>query len=211
MGQPVDDIMKFAITLVSILNPIGVLPIFVSLTHNRTQEDIETTARSCSIAVFVTILISMAVGKDILNFFGIGLASFTIGGGFLLFSMAFSMINASQVAAKINASEITNYNDSKELGVIPLAIPLLSGPGAISTAIIHSKNFTSAYHWSMAITFVFLMCLILWPILRGARKIRKALGTLGLNVTTRVMGLILLAMSIEMVTHGLKEILPILK
>lgn len=162
-------------------------------------------------AVAITIIVSLILGQRILEFFGISIASFTIGGGFLIFSMAFSMIRAQQTQAKMNQDEIDDAEETAEIGIVPLAIPLLSGPGTISTSIIQAKHFSDASHWIGAIVLVAVVALIVNLILRNSRAIGKRLGKIGLNVMTRVMGLILLSISIEMIVAGVKEILPILK
>jgi multiple antibiotic resistance protein len=125
--------------------------------------------------------------------------------------MAFSMISGQQSTTKINSEEIRTFDFEREIGIIPLAIPLLSGPGAISTSIIHAKNFNTLTHWITGIIVVVLISLLIKIILSYAEKIGEKLGQIGLNVMTRIMGLILLSMAIEMIAFGIKEILPILK
>lgn len=211
MEQIISDALKFGLALISILNPIGVIPVFLTLTSRYSDHKIKLVARSCSFAVATTIITSLVLGQKILAFFGISIASFTIGGGFLIFSMAFSMIKAQQTQAKMNQDEIDDAEETAEIGIVPLAIPLLSGPGTISTSIIQAKDFSNFSHWAGAIFIVIVVALIVNLILRNSRAIGKRLGKIGLNVMTRVMGLILLSISIEMIVAGVKEILPILK
>ena len=211
MNQAFEDTLKFSITLISILNPIGIIPIFLDLTKRNSESQILKIAQSCSIAVVITILISLVAGQYVLEFFGISIASFTIGGGILLSSMAFSMIQATSSNAKINDTEIEEMQDLRELGIVPLAIPLLSGPGAISTSIIHAKSFSTIYHWVGVVLSVILIGLLVRYVLSYSKKIGEKLGTIGQNVMTRIMGIILLAIAIEMIIGGVKEILPILK
>lgn len=204
-------VLKFAITLVSIMNPIGVIPVFLGFTKNNKSLNISKITNACSVAVGSTLILSLIAGQHILNFFGISVASFTIGGGILLSTIAFSMIQGQLSNTKINDDEIKSVDYEKEIGVIPLAIPLLSGPGAISTSIIHSKNFSSPFQWIGAVVVVILVSILVKYVLTYADNIGNKLGPIGLNVLTRIMGLILLAMSIEMIASGFKEILPILK
>ena len=211
MNQAFTDVIKFSITLISIINPLGAIPVFLGFTKNHKNLNSKNVTNTCAIAVTITILISLILGQRVLNFFGISVASFTIGGGFLLFTMAFSMISGHQSNTKINTEEIRSFDFEREIGIIPLAIPLLSGPGAISTSIIHAKNFTTSAHWMIAIPMVLFLGLLIKIILSYAENIGDRLGQIGLNVMTRIMGLILLSMSIEMIAGGIKEILPILK
>lgn len=200
------DVMKFAVTLVSILNPIGVLPIFLNFTNRHSDETVKMIAKSCSVAVFITITVSLFVGQSLLNLFGITIASFTIGGGILLFSIAFSMVQAQNSDTKINDEEIEFTEGVKEIGVVPLAIPLISGPGSISITVIQADTFTSSIHWIGGVITIFLISLMIYFSLSYARVIGRRLGPLGLNVMTRIMGIILLAISIEMMARGLKLI-----
>jgi multiple antibiotic resistance protein len=211
MNHAFTDVIKFSITLISIINPLGAIPVFLGFTKNHKNLNIKNVTNTCATAVTITILVSLIFGQMLLNFFGISVASFTIGGGILLFTMAFSMISGQQSTTKINTEEIRSFDFEREIGIIPLAIPLLSGPGAISTSIIHAKHFTTTTHWVLASIMILLIGLFIKIILSYAEKIGERLGQIGLNVMTRIMGLILLSMSIEMIAGGIKEILPILK
>lgn len=210
MNHAFTDVLKFSITLISIINPLGAIPVFLGFTQNHKNLSIKNVTNTCATATTITILVSLVFGQMLLNFFGISVASFTIGGGFLLFTMAFSMISGHQSTTRINTEEINSFDYEREIGIIPLAIPLLSGPGAISTSIIHAKHFTTSAHWIMVVCMVLFIGLLIKIILSYAQKIGDRLGQIGLNVMTRIMGLILLSMSIEMIAAGIKEILPIL-
>ena len=211
MNQTYTEIFKFSITLLSIINPIGAIPVFLGFTQNNKNLNLKNVTNTCATATSVTILISLIFGQQLLNFFGISVASFTIGGGILLFMMALSMISGEQSNTKINHEEIKSFDYEREIGIIPLAIPLLSGPGAISSSIIYSKNITSASQWLSIGIMIVLIGLIIKLVLSYAENIGEKLGQIGLNVMTRIMGLILLSMSIEMIANGFKDIMPILK
>lgn len=211
INPAITDILKFSITLISIINPLGAIPVFLGFTKNHKNLNIKNVTNTTAIATSVTIMVSLVCGQALLNFFGISVASFTIGGGLLLFTMAFSMISGQQSNTKINNDEIKSFDFEREIGIIPLAIPLLSGPGAISTSIIHAKNFSTTTHWIAGIIMVILIGILIKIILSYAQSIGDKLGQIGLNVMTRIMGLILLSMSIEMIAFGIKEIIPVLK
>lgn len=210
MDQAFNDVIKFSITLISIINPLGAIPVFLGFTKNHKNLNIKNVTNTCATASAITILVSLVFGQMLLNFFGISVASFTIGGGFLLFTMAFSMISGHQSTTRINTEEIRSFDFEREIGIIPLAIPLLSGPGAISTSIIHAKNFTTTTHWILVTLTVLFIGILIKIILSYAETIGERLGQIGLNVMTRIMGLILLSMSIEMIASGIKAILPAL-
>lgn len=206
-----NDILKFAITLLSILNPIGVLPVFLGIQRAQRNLNIRKVSNVAAIATGITILISLFFGQHVLAFFGISISSFTIGGGMLLFTIAFSMISAHQSETNMNTEELQRVDFEREVAIIPLAIPLLSGPGAISTCIIQAKSLTSTYHWIGAVVVVLLVCVLIKYLLTFSQEIGRRVGQIGINVMTRIMGLLLLATSIEMVASGIKEMLPILK
>lgn len=209
MESILTDTIKFGVALLSIINPIGAIPIFLSITREHGQEEIKKISSSCAVAIFITILISLLIGQHILVFFGISIASFRIGGGFLLFTMALSMLQAKNNNTKLNKKEM-EFQDPNEVGIVPLAIPLLAGPGAISTSIIKAESLTGTGTWVGIIIVLAVIALLVKLVLNFSRTIGEKLGTLGLNVMTRIMGLILMALSVEFVTGGLKELFPAL-
>ncbi len=209
MESLLTDTLKFGLALLSIINPLGAIPIFLAITRENSEEEIKKISSTCSMAIFVTIIISLLIGQKILLFFGISIASFRIGGGFLLFTMALAMIKAKNSSAKLNREEMESY-DPTEVGIVPLAIPLLAGPGAISTSIIKAEALSGIYSWISIALIVLFISIIVKFVLRFSRTIGEKMGNLGLNVMTRIMGLILMALAIEFVTGGLKDIFPAL-
>lgn len=204
-----DDSIKLLVSLLSILNPIGVIPIFITLTGSFSDEKVSRIATSCAITVGITILLSLVMGQKVLNFFGISLASFSVGGGILIFMMSLQMISAKQATQKLNEEE-ANSLDPNEIGIVPLAIPLLAGPGTISQAIIYSNKLETSSYWLGAVVVVLIIIVLTKIIFQYSRKIGKKLGTIGLNVMTRIMGLIILSLSIEIIAAGIRDILPAL-
>lgn len=204
-----DDSIKLLVSLLSILNPIGVIPIFITLTGSFSDDKVKRIATSCAITVGATIFISLLLGQKILNFFGISLASFSVGGGILIFMMALQMISAKQASQKLNEEETSNL-DPNEIGIVPLAIPLLAGPGTISQAIIYSNKLESSSYWLGVVVVVLVIVILIKFVFQYSRKIGKKLGTIGLNVMTRIMGLIILSLSIEIIAAGIRDILPAL-
>ncbi|MDH4468445.1 MAG: MarC family protein [Bacteriovoracaceae bacterium] len=201
---------KFFISLLSILNPLGALPVFISLTSKYSKEEIDNISMRCGIAIFITLMLSLICGKFILGYFGISLVSFRVAGGILIALSAMSMIRAEQSPTNINQSELDRQSQIKELGVVPLAIPLLAGPGSISTCIIQSEKFDHWYEWGTSFVALFLLSMLVFYILSSSRKIRERIGRTGMNVLTRIMGMILLAVAIEYIVAGLKGLFPAL-
>ncbi len=208
MELPLVPTLKLGITLISILNPLGAIPTYLILTKDMNAQELKGLTRYCSITVMATLIISLWLGKSILSFFGISIPSFTIGGGILLATIAFNMISAQANKSKMSDSEIQEKIDAKEVGVVPLAIPLLSGPGSISSCIIASRDLDTIPLWIGALIVVLVMGFLINFIFAYARNIGNKLGTVGLNIMTRIMGIILLSSSIEMIIKGLKEVFP---
>lgn len=202
------DTMKFGISIFSVLNPLGAIPVFLTLTKNNSDLEIKKISTTCALTIFITITVGLIFGARILQFFGISIASFRIGGGILLATMAFNMLNAKQHNSKISQDEIEAKSDVEEIGIVPLAIPLIAGPGSISTSIIAAEKYHSVAQYGASIVVVIVVSISIKYILRSARTIGARMGTVGLNVMTRIMGLILMALAIEFISAGLKQIFP---
>lgn len=198
--------LKYFISILSIVNPLGAIPAFLTITRSFSQDEIAKISSSCAISVFVTLLVSSLLGEKILDFFGIHIHSFRIGGGIIIAMSALNMLRAQDVQSKITQDEIDRQSQIKEIGIVPLAIPLLAGPGAITTSIIQSNGFISGLDWLLAIVALFIIGSLVKLILTLSRGIRDRLGRVFLNVMTRIFGLILLAISIEHITIGIKDI-----
>ncbi len=199
------DVAKFAVTMLSVINPLGALPLFITLTQSFNDQEIKKVATASSTAVFVTICLSLLFGNSILAFFGISIASFRIGGGILISMTALSMLNAKTAPSKLNKEELRNVNSS-EIGIVPIAIPLLAGPGAISSSVIQANSFTTFFHWVGATLALLVLAIVIRIALGMSRKLSRTLGEVGVNVMTRIMGLILMAIAVEFVAGGIKEI-----
>lgn len=209
------DAVKFFIAILSVINPLGAIPQFVGMTADFGQKQTKKIAKIASFSTFMAMLVSLLAGSKILNFFGISIPSFTIGGGILIFSMGINMLNAQRPRTKLGKSEAKELEDSDdglEIGIVPLAIPLLAGPGTISTIIIHAKDVHGVLAYIGPILVIgAISSFIIWPVLHNARWLADRMGRVGLNVITRVMGLIVVSISVEMIAHGLKSMLPILQ
>ena len=123
---------------------------------------------------------------------------------------AISMLKAQQSAEKINQEEVDRQTQIKEIGIVPLAIPMLAGPGSISTCIMYSEKLSNVFEWTGIVFAVALMTTLIFLILANSRKIREKIGRISLNVMTRIMGLILLAVAVEYMSSGLKGLFPVL-
>lgn len=199
---------KFFLALLVIVNPIGAVPLFVSMTTQNTAEERQRIARVASIAVAIVLIVSSIAGQPLLAFFGITIASFKVGGAILILLLAISMIHAKPTGEKQTPEEAVEAADKESIAVVPLAIPLLSGPGAISTTIIYATGRSSLSHILMIIVCCLLVSLATWIALRAATPVSRWLGKTGVNIAIRLMGLLLAAVAVEIFTSGLLVLLP---
>ena len=200
--------LQFFLGLVAAVNPVGIMPVFVSLTGHMTPEEKSKTATTANVAVAVILIISLFAGQLLLDMFSISLDSFRVAGGLLLLSIAFSMMSGKLGEDKQNKQEKSEYVSREQIGVVPLAMPLMAGPGAISSTIVYGARYPSAFDTvGISITIV-LFCLCSWLLFRSAPLIVRFLGQTGINVITRILGLILGALGIEFIANCLRNLFP---
>jgi multiple antibiotic resistance protein len=200
--------IKTLVGILAIVNPLGAIPVFLSLTGDRSQTEARSIARITGISVGLVLLISAWAGEGLLAFFGIGIPSFRAGGGLLILLMAIAMMHAKQSRAKRSPEEEDADSDKEDVAVVPLAIPLLAGPGAISLVVVESQRADNIPDRLLISFCVVVVAVIVWMTLRLAEPIGKRLGVTGLNIATRIMGLLLSAIGIQMIAEGLKQLFP---
>jgi len=200
--------LKSFVALIAIVNPIGIVPIFLALTSGDTEKERQHTAHISAFSVGMILLLAAFAGEVILSFFGIGLPSFRVGGGILVLLMAISMLQAKQSRIRQSPSEAEYAEDKENVAVVPLAIPLMAGPGAISLAIIHGHQAVNLQNKLMLGASIVAVALVALISLHLAKPIGKALGVTGLNIATRIMGLILASIGVQMIAQGLVKLLP---
>jgi multiple antibiotic resistance protein len=158
---------------------------------------------------FITLLAAL-FGDGLRQLMGASLAAFKVGGGFVLLMMAFAMLNAQTGGVRQSPQEANELEAAQTSGVVPLAVPLLAGPGAISTAIIAVQKGYGPLHLLAIGGCIAVVCALLWATLRLAGPIGARLGLTGLNIATRLLGLILTAIAVETMAGGLKQLFPVL-
>jgi MarC family membrane protein len=200
--------IKIFTTLLAIVNPLGVIPIFVSLTGGMAEEERKRIARTTGIAVAVILIVAALLGKPLLNFFGVSIASFKVGGGILLLLMSISMMQARHTQSKQTPEEAAEAEEKESIAVVPIAMPLLAGPGAISTVIIYADASPNPLHIGLIVAICLLTALLTWLALIAAGPARKMLSKTGINIATRLMGLLLAAIAVEFIAGGLSLLLP---
>jgi len=201
-------LLKTGIALFAIVNPIGGLTVFITATEDWTEAERRRTARTIALTVFTVLTLAVFIGDALLDFFGIGIPSFQVGGGILLLLMAISMLQARHGFVRQTPEEEEAAAQKEGIAVVPLSIPLLAGPGAISSMIIAAERSGSVWGHVQLVLPVLIVALLVWGIFSISAPIASRLGTIGINIVTRLMGLILAAMAIEFIAHGLGQLFP---
>lgn len=203
------DLLKMLVALLVMVDPIGLAPLFLALTAGHP----EGRSRVARIAIFTAatvLVISALVGPYVLQMFGISLASFRVIGGVLFFMLALDMLNSRPSRTKRTEKEDEEAKVRKETAIVPLGLPLIAGPGAISSVIISFKAQEEIAMKASVILIILIACGITYMVLRLSAKIAHRLGATGIAVLERLMGLILGAIAVELVVKGLLELIPAL-
>lgn len=206
------DLLKPLIALLAIVNPIGVVPFFIHFTQNLTPEQRRRTIRVSAFTAFIVIALSAIAGLKIIEFFGISLASFQVGGGTLLLISAMQMLNAQPAEGrKEDVTEGEHKVDAgSSIAVVPLTIPLLTGPATISTMVIYADKTRHWWQLAVLVGYGVVVALATFIVFSASGRIAKVLGQTGINIMTRLMGLILAALAVELLADGLTKLFPIL-
>ena len=197
-------IIKTTIALIAIVDPIGCLPLFLSLTGQHKKINKKNIVKMTAITVFIILVTSLFLGDKILNMFGITMPSFQICGGILLLIMAISMMLGKH---QIIESGQNGKSDKELIAFVPLSIPLLAGPGAMSNMIIAAHQAPNLINQSFLILPCLAVSLLIWLTLSFAENISNVIGAIGTKIITRVMGLLLGSMAIEFITRGVLDII----
>ncbi len=201
---------KPLVTLLAVVNPLACVPFFIHYTQGFGAEQRRRTIGIASFTTFVVIAISALLGLKILEFFGITLASFQVGGGMLLLTSALAMLNAQPAESRANADEMHDAATRASIAVVPLTIPLLTGPATMSTVVIYADKakdvaqLLTLVGYGLVVAVATALCFAL------AQPIARVLGKTGINVMTRLMGLILAALAVEVMSDGLVKLFPVL-
>ena len=189
----------------TLINPLGTMPIFMTMTSELDAQHRNATAKKASIVAFITIVIFALSGQLLFNFFGISVNSFRVVGGVIFFIMGMDMLQARLGQVKIKESEVKSY--VSDISITPLAIPMICGPGAITNAIVLMEDATTFDLKIVLFASILLVMLITYLILYSSSKIIRFLGQTGNNVMMRLMGLIVMVIAVEFFFSGLKPII----
>ena len=195
-----------------VVDPFAAVPIFLAITRDDPPAKRRTTAGRAALATFATLAFFALAGGVIFQLLGISLGAFQIAGGLMLLLMAVDMMRATPSRTRSTAEEQAEGLEKEDVAIVPLAVPMLAGPGAIATVMVLMKRAS----WNMVPTVtvlgaVALTCVITYVVLRGAAGAGRFLSRTSLHVLERVMGLLLAAVAVEFVIGGLRDVWPVLR
>ena len=199
--------IEFFFSLLAILDPVAAIPVFVSLTANHSPAEKRKTAIVSGISVVVILIVFFFIGARILDFFSISVDAFRIAGGIILLMMGINMVS-SKPTKRQSREEQLDAEHKEQVAVVPLAIPLLAGPGAISTLIIASKKFNTFSSQMEISGMIVLLGAIVALVYMAAGPIGRLLKSTGISITTKIMGLILTSVAVGMIIDSMQKLLP---
>jgi multiple antibiotic resistance protein len=206
------DLFKPLVALLAIVNPIGAVPFFILFTQHLSREQRRRTLRISAFSAFAVIAVSALAGLKLIEFFGISIASFQVGGGMLLLISAVSMLNAQPAESK--PADVAEGREKLDAGasiaVVPLTIPLLTGPATISTIVIYAERTRHWWELAVLVGYGVVVGVATFAAFSAAGSIARWLGRTGINVMTRLMGLLLAALAVEIMAEGLIKLFPVL-
>jgi len=204
------EYLKMFVGLLAIVNPFGAIPIFISMTADENIRQRHRTVYLVAVGVSVILLVALFFGELVLQFFGITIDSFRVGGGILILLMAIAMLHAKTSRIRQTDEEADESMEKESVAIVPLAMPLLAGPGAISTVILAAHKSSGVAHYLVISLGIIVLSLVIWIVLRIAPWVAGRIGATGINIFTRIMGLILAAIAVEFIANGLKGLFPTL-
>ena len=193
--------------MLAVCAPQSAIPVFVNLTEGMGSREKAQVARQAGVTVGAVLILSAICGSTLLNMFGISLNSFRIAGGVLLISIAFGMMRGTE-KRHTKEEQVEAENKDATIGVMPIGMPVISGPGGISAMVIATQIDKSLSHWSVVMCTGLTVALVSWGLLKVADKLAAVLGHTGLNIIGRLCGMLLAALAVEFIYTSLKDMFP---
>lgn len=199
----------FTVTLFSVLNPVHAVPLYLAMAPDHTPRESAQVARVATLTVFVTLIVALVAGEQLLAFFGITIHAFQTAGGILIMMMGLSLLNAQTPRSKNIPEETIEARAQDSIAVVPLGIPILAGAGSMSTVIMFAHE-AHGRQWLELLAGIVLNAASVYAFLAPAPRVQAALGRTGINLVGRLTGLVLVAMAVQFVADGLQGLFPVL-
>ena len=203
-----EHLLTFAVALLTICNPGGALSLFVGMTTEYSDDQKKKTAYKTALSVAVVLIVVTWAGSQILHAFGITTSGLEVAGGIIIALMGLSMLHDKTSAIQHSENESIDATTKSSIAVVPMSIPIVAGPGAITTIILATQKFPGLSD-KILISFICAgISLIIWIALYFAAPIGRLLGASGLSILTKIMGMVLTAIAVQMIATGIKNLLP---
>ena len=189
------------------LNPLGAMPFFLSITAQQPNEARQKIARQAAVGACIVLIVGATIGQFVLDLFGITIASFRVIGGVLFLITALDMLNVRQNRTKQTPEEESEAEGRPDIALVPLATPMLAGPGSISSVLLYMQSAPKISDKAVVYGVIVALGIVVYLFLRLAEQLSRALGTTGTNILTRMMGLIVGAIAVEYVVGGIQQML----
>lgn len=205
--MPFFIILNYFIAVLVICNPVSALPALLNLTQGRSFAEKKIIAKQTAFAVGIILVVVTWLGAPILNFFGIDIPAFQLAGGVVLFTVAFAMLKAQTSRIQQSKEDQREAEQKESIAVVPLAMPIIAGPGAIATVIVSLGNNPGILNQVWMTFAVVLVAVAIWGLLYFAYPIESVLKHTGINIITRIGGLILASLSVQTIIKGIDALL----
>lgn len=205
-------IVRFSLLALSsiffLVDPFAAIPSFIAITDGADDKRRRSMARKGTVTCFIVLTLFALAGKVIFDIFGITLPAFEIAGGLILLLIGLDMLEARRSPTQEAQGDTEEATAKEDAGIVPLGVPMLAGPGAISSVMVLVGTVPNLWHWQMAailgaITFT---CVVSYLVLSAAGRIRAVLGETGIRILVRIMGLLLVALAMQFFVNGLTDL-----
>tara|TARA_Y100001970_G_C14201715_1_gene841500 strand:+ start:1524 stop:2162 length:639 start_codon:yes stop_codon:yes gene_type:complete len=194
-------------SLITLINPVGIIPTYLNIIENFNEKDQKKITFKAVLIAFIVLIVFSLLGTFIFNFFNLTIYGFKIVGGILFFRIGFNMIESKISRTKSTPQEEKEASEKEDIAYTPLGIPLIAGPGAITSVMILSQKAGTIPEKILFILSIIICIVITYLVLIGSKKLSKKIGTTGIRIIQRVMGLILMVIAVQFIVDGLNLIL----
>lgn len=205
------DTVKFLVAMIIMINPLSSLSIFLQLTHRYPTLYQKKTAIKCGLAIAVIMVVTIWVGDQLLDLLGITIASFRFAGGIILLLVGLSMLQSKESPLNYTPADDAAAEQRDSIAIVPLALPIIIGPGAISTLVIASNDYPNAIFRLWLSVLCTILAVGMFFVLYYGPAIAKLVGESVIKVITRIMGMLIMAIAVGMLANGLVGLLPSLR
>lgn len=208
----VDLVSNFALAMIAIVNPLSKVPLYLEASANQVGPARQRMALYVTGVAFLVLLLALLAGRPFLNMFSVDLAAFRVGGGIVILMVGLSMIQGNAVQFSVEEDEgddaIQQAKSRFRKIVVPMAMPIIAGPGSISTAIVYSARAENPLDYAAMGAVLAVVMLVVLATLLLSRRVERMMGATTLKIVTRFLGLLLAGIAVQFMVEGLGEIFP---